>query len=105
MASLSTDRPVTPLRQRMLDDMAARGLRKHTRRDYIRYVRRFAAFLGRLPDTATPDDMRRFQVHQTEAGATASINGSFNPYTGRGALKGLLRHGPIMCAMCSPPIS
>ena len=72
MATLSIDRPITPLRQRMLDDMAVRGLREHTRRDYIRHVRRFAAFLGRSPDTATPDDVRRFQVYQTQAGATAS---------------------------------
>src|SRR5579859_151999 len=61
----------------MLDDMAVRGLQEHTRRHYIRHVRRFAAFLGRSPDTATPDDVRRFQVHQTESGATAStINGA-----------------------------
>ncbi len=72
MANLSIDRPITPLRQRMLDDMAVRGLREHTRRDYIRHVCRFAAFLGRSPETATPDDVRRFQVHQTESGATAS---------------------------------
>lgn len=72
MATLFTDQPITPLRKRMLDDMAVRGLREHTRRDYVRHVRRFAAFLGRSPDTATPDDVRRFQVHQAEAGATAS---------------------------------
>lgn len=72
MAILSNDQPITPLRQRMLDDMAVRGLREHTRRDYVRHVRRFAAFLGRSPDTATPEDVRRFQVHQTRSGATAS---------------------------------
>jgi len=72
MATLSNDRPISPLRQRMLDDMAVRGLGEHTRRDYIRHVRRFAAFLGRSPDTATPDDVRRFQVHQSQSGATAS---------------------------------
>jgi site-specific recombinase XerD len=72
MATLSTDRPITPLRQRMLEDMAVRGLQEHTRRQYIYHVRRFAAFLRRSPDTATPEDVRRFQVHQTESGATAS---------------------------------
>lgn len=72
MATLSNDRRISPPRQRMLDDMAVRGLGEHTRRDYIRHVRRFAAFLGRAPDTATPDDVRRFQVHQTQSGATAS---------------------------------
>ena len=67
--SVSTiDRPVSALRQRMLDDMAMRGLRSDTQRDYIRVVRSFAAFLGRSPDTATAEDIRRFQVHQHESG-------------------------------------
>src|SRR5271170_499320 len=52
----------------MLDDMAMRGLRSDTRRDYIRVVRSFAAFLGRSPDTAQAEDIRRFQVHQHESG-------------------------------------
>ena len=60
--------PVSALRQRMLEDMAMRGLRSDTQRDYIRFVRDFAAFLGRPPDTATAEDIRRFQVHQRESG-------------------------------------
>lgn len=63
-----TPSPVTPLRQRMLEDMAMRGLREGTQRDYIRFVRSFAAFLKRSPDTATPEDVRRFQIHQAERG-------------------------------------
>jgi hypothetical protein len=47
----------------MLEDMAMRGLREETQRDYIRFVRSFAAFLGRPPETATAEDIRRFQVH------------------------------------------
>ena len=67
--SVSTiDRPVSALRQRMLDDMAMSGLRSDTQRDYIRVVRSFATFLGRSPDTATAEDIRRFQVHQHESG-------------------------------------
>jgi integrase/recombinase XerD len=46
-----------------------RGLRATTQRDYIRFVSSFAAFLGRPPDTATAEDVRRFQVHQSESGA------------------------------------
>ena len=64
----TVDRPVTALRQRMIEDMAMRGLRSHTQHDYIRFVRSFAAFLGRSPDTATAEDIRRFQVHQRESG-------------------------------------
>ena len=46
----------------MLEDMAMRGLREETQHDYIRFVSDFAAFLGRSPDTATAEDIRRFQV-------------------------------------------
>jgi len=69
--------PVSPLRQRKLEDMAMRGLRTDTQRDYIRIVKSFAAFLGRSPDTATAEDVRRFQVHQRESGMQPqSINNS-----------------------------
>jgi integrase/recombinase XerD len=64
----SVERPVSPLRQRMLEDMAMRGLQSHTQHDYIRFVHSFAAFLGRSPDTAQAEDIRRFQVHQRESG-------------------------------------
>ena len=56
--------PVTPLRQRMLDDMAMRAMGARTQHDYVRHVRSFAAFLKRSPDTATAEDVRRFQLHQ-----------------------------------------
>jgi integrase/recombinase XerD len=69
--------PVSPLRQRMQHDMMMRGLGPHTQRDYIRHVRRLSAFLSRPPDTATEEDLRRFQVHQHEAGASVpTINGT-----------------------------
>ena len=60
--------PISPLRRRMLDDMAMRGMREATQRDYIRFVQSFAAFLKRPPDTATAEDIRRFQVYQAESG-------------------------------------
>ena len=76
-----TNQPVQPavstLRRRMLEDMAMRGLREDTQRDYIRSVKNFANFLGRSPDTATADDVRRYQVHQHENGAQPpTINSS-----------------------------
>src|SRR3954471_1878200 len=77
MSQLQASVVVSPLRRRMLDDMAMRGLREETQRDYIRFVRSFAAFLGRSPDTATAEDVRRFQVHQREIGVQPpTINGS-----------------------------
>src|SRR5438128_9025735 len=64
---MSTDTTVSPLRQRMIEDMAARKLGRHAQRSHIHSCRRFAAFLGRSPDTATADD-RRFQLHLVESG-------------------------------------
>jgi Transposase zinc-binding domain/Phage integrase, N-terminal SAM-like domain len=61
----------------MQQDMMMRGLLPRTQEQYIRHVRRFASFLGRPPDTATPEDLRSFQVHQHEKGASAAtINGA-----------------------------
>ena len=68
MSTQPVERPISPLRRRMLEDMAMRGLREATQRDYIRFVGSFAAFLGRPPDTATAEDIRRFQVHQAGSG-------------------------------------
>lgn len=77
MDKIITKTPVNPLRQRMQHDMMMRGLGPHTQHDYIRHVRRLAAFLGRPPDTAKVDDLRSFQIHQHECGASAStINGA-----------------------------
>jgi integrase/recombinase XerD len=73
----TVEHPVSPLRQRMLEDMAMRGLRSHTQHDYVRFVRNFAAYLGRSPDTATAEDIREFQVHQRESGVQPpTINSS-----------------------------
>ena len=58
-----SDKPISPLLQRMIDDMTARRFTEDTQRDYVRNVRMFAAFLGRSRDTATKEDLRRFQLH------------------------------------------
>lgn len=68
MNELISITPVSPLRQRLIDDMNMRHFSRETRRNYIRDVGRFATFLGRPPDTATAEDLRRFQVEQREAG-------------------------------------
>ena len=75
MASHCTHQPVSALRERMIEDMIVRGFTEKTRHDYIRCVRTFAAFIGRAPDTATHEDLRRFQLHQTETGVRpTSVN-------------------------------
>jgi integrase/recombinase XerD len=63
------DQPICSLRQRMLEAMAVRNLAEKTRHDYIRHVKSFASFLGRSPETASADDLRRFQLHQRLAGS------------------------------------
>src|SRR5262245_14342272 len=65
---MSTNTTVSTLRQRMIEDMTARKLGPHSQRSHIHSCRRFAAFLKRSPDTATADDVRRFQLHLVEAG-------------------------------------
>src|SRR6266446_6240008 len=59
---MSTD-TVSPLRQRMIEDMNARKLCAGTQRGHIRGCKRFAAFLRRSPETATAEDIRQFQLH------------------------------------------
>src|SRR6202165_5526337 len=61
-----TTEAITPLRQRMIEDMTARKLCAGTQRGHILSCKRFAAFLKRSPDTATLEDIRRFQLHLAE---------------------------------------
>ena len=58
---------ISPLRQRMIEDISARKLSTATQKGHIRSCRRFAAFLRRSPDTATAEDIRRFQVHLSDS--------------------------------------
>lgn len=60
------DAPISPLRQRLIDDMNMRRFSRETQRDYLRDIGRLAAFLGRSPDTAPADDRRRFQIEQQD---------------------------------------
>ena len=59
---------VSPLRQRLIADMTMRRFSAETQRNYLRDVGRLASFLGRSPDTASAEDLRRFQIAQQEAG-------------------------------------
>src|SRR5260370_1174421 len=67
---MSETNAVSELRQRMIEDMAARKLNPHTQRGHIYSCKRFAAWLKRSPDTATPDEVRRFQLHLIESGTS-----------------------------------
>jgi integrase/recombinase XerD len=65
-----TTEAIPPLRQRMIEDMNARKLCAGTQRGHIRSCRRFAAFLKRSPETATFEDIRRFQLYLAETGVS-----------------------------------
>ena len=86
---------VSPLRQRMLDDMRMRKLAGKTQSAYVRAVYRLAAFLDRSPDTATAEDLRRFQLDMVDHGTS--------PITVNATITGLkfffevtLDHGEVM---------
>ena len=64
-----SEKPISPLRQRMLEDMNMRRFVPDTQREYIRAVKKLAAFLPAVPpDTATAEELRAFQLHLTETG-------------------------------------
>lgn len=66
---------ISPLRQRMLDDMMMRRLSDKTQTSYIRHVRELNEYLGRSPHTATSEELRQYQLHLVKTGvATGSIN-------------------------------
>lgn len=90
--------PISPLRQRMLDDMRMRKLSDKTQTHYLRAVRQFAAFLGHSPDTATSEDLRRYQLYLVDHG--------ISPVSLNAAITGLkfffdvtLGHGELMAKM------
>ena len=60
-----SQKPISALRRRMLEDMAVRRLGEKTQHDYIQHVASFAIFIGRSPDTATSEDLRRFHLPAT----------------------------------------
>ena len=68
-----TEERTTPLRERMIEDMRIRGLGDKSRQAHIRALKDFAAFLGHAPDTATPEELRAYQLHMTDIEATPSV--------------------------------
>jgi hypothetical protein len=65
-----TEERISPLRQRMMEDMRIRGVGDKAQKSHIRAIKDFAAFLGRSPDTATPEDLRAYQLHMSDTGVT-----------------------------------
>ena len=70
-----TEQAISPLRRRMIEDMAIRKFAQKTQHDYVQRVKDFANYLKRSPDTANPEDVRGFQLHLASSGAgTPKIN-------------------------------
>src|SRR5215471_14501959 len=65
-----SETPISPLRRRMIEDMSLRNFGEKTQHDYIGYVKTFSTFLGRSPAIATPEDLRRYQVQQSQSGVS-----------------------------------
>jgi integrase/recombinase XerD len=75
----ASPRAISPLRQRMIDDMRMRKLSEKTQTHYLRWVQRFAVFLGRSPATATVEDLRRYQLHLVDSGTSpGSLNAAIS---------------------------
>src|SRR6476661_5496727 len=65
-----TDKAISPLRRRLIEDMTIRRLGPGTQHQYIRHVKSFADFVGHSPDKATPEDIRRYQLRLASIGTT-----------------------------------
>lgn len=76
---METTQSISPLRQRMIEDMRMRQLQPKTQSAYIRAVCKFTRYLGRSPDTATVEDLRNFQLHLVDAGTSPmSLNAAIS---------------------------
>ena len=77
---METRKPsISPLRQRMIEDMRMRKFGEKTQLDYVRAVRKFAQYLGRSPDTASVEDLRNYQLYLVDNGTSpASLNSAIS---------------------------
>ena len=74
-----SNQTISPLRQRMIDDMSMRRLNHSTQKTYVRAVGNFTQFLGRSPDTATAEDLRLYQLHMADNKVSnATINATIS---------------------------
>jgi site-specific recombinase XerD len=67
-----SNKSISALRQRMIDDMTLRKLTSKTQAGYLRAVIKFTLFFGRSPDLASPEDLRTFQLQQVEQGVSST---------------------------------
>jgi len=76
---METHKPISKLRQRMIEDMRMRKFGEKTRYHYVRAVKQFAKYLGRSPDTASVEDLRNYQLYLVDNGTSpASLNAAIS---------------------------
>ena len=98
-----TDTSISPLRQRMIEDMTVRGFTPSTQRGYIVAVRGFAAFFGRSPDEAETEDLRRYQFHMRSSGASAtSMNAVVSAFAASSSMSCPTAFTASATTACSP---
>jgi len=77
-----SNQSISPLRQRMIEDMTLRKLTAKTQAGYLRAVLKFTRFFGRSPDLASPEELRAFQLHLVEQGVSSTtINATLTGLT------------------------
>ena len=97
---IQINEPISPLRQRMIEDMSLRKLAPRTQSGYLRAIKNFTRFLGRPPDTATAEDLRRYQLHIVERGiSNITLNATITAL--RFFFVVTLDHGELMAKMSS----
>ena len=93
-------KPISPLRQRMIEDMMLRKLSPKTQSTYIQAVINLTRFLGRSPDTATAEDLRRYQLRLVDTGISSiSLNATITSL--RFFFQNTLDRGDAMAKMCT----
>ena len=64
------DKPISPLRARMLEDLTLRKFAPTTQANYIRAVENLSAFIKHSPATASAEELRQFQLDMVKRGVS-----------------------------------
>ena len=72
---------MTPLRQRMLEDMAIRNLAENTQSSYLQQISAYARHFHRAPEDLGPKEIRAYQLHLTQTRMLSASSVSAVSYT------------------------
>ena|SRR5713101_8012608 len=94
---LPTARKISPLRQRMIDDMTVRNFAPNTILNYLKQVSYFAQYFGRSPDRLGPEEIRSYQIYLAKERRLGISSRTVAPFAMRGAL--LIAYGLELSAV------